>query len=425
MPAASSASKTSSERLHALDALRGFALLLGVVLHATLSFVPGFKYTGWPIIDNSPSATLGLAFFVIHLFRMPIFFLLAGFFARRQFHRQSTKGFLKERAKRILLPLVFGFVLVAPMNVLLIVVVIMPNLKEPLTSLVPERKILPIPLAHLWFLWVLYWYYLLFLGARKLSSLLSKGEGASVSGIVERALTWSCSRGLEPVILALPLATSLFFFDPWHLWEGVPTPNMDLVPQLPVFVGYGVAFVFGWFLQKHSHFMLGWRQRWGTYLILALVVTAVMTSLGGFTPQSSLVIVDGAPKLTPLVGTAKLLCALGYGLSAWLWALGLIGASLHFFSEFSPWRRYLSDSSYWLYIIHLPLIMALQALMMDWPLHWGLKYPLILASAVPVLLLSYHYLVRSTWIGVMLNGRSLPRTIAPKSELQGANAEVG
>ena len=29
------------ERLHALDAVRGFALLLGIVLHATLSFMPG------------------------------------------------------------------------------------------------------------------------------------------------------------------------------------------------------------------------------------------------------------------------------------------------------------------------------------------------------------------------------------------------
>ena len=31
---------SAPERLHALDAVRGFALLLGIVLHATLSFIP-------------------------------------------------------------------------------------------------------------------------------------------------------------------------------------------------------------------------------------------------------------------------------------------------------------------------------------------------------------------------------------------------
>ncbi len=406
-------SKIPSERFHALDALRGFALLLGIVLHATLSFVPGFKYTGWPIIDNSPSTALGLAFFVIHLFRMPIFFVLAGFFARMRFQRkQNIRPFLKECARRILLPLALGWVVVGAINVLLVAVVVMPRLKEPITSLVPAREIVPVPLAHLWFLWALYWYYLLFLGARKLFSLSGKGKGGTLNEGVERVLLWICAHRLEPVILSLPLVISLFLLDPWYLWQGVPSPNTDLVPQLPTFVGYGVAFVFGWFLHKHSHVMAGWRERWAVYLVLAVIATVVTATLGGFTPESSVVIADGGPKLTPLVGGTKLLCALGYGLASWLWLLGLISAALRFLSDYNPRRRYLSDSSYWLYIVHLPLVMALQVLVGGWSLHWSIKYLLILAIAVPVLLLSYHYLVRSTWIGVLLNGRRYPRRIS-------------
>lgn len=406
----STVASVQAERFHGLDALRGFALLLGVVLHATLSFIPGFKYTGWPIVDNSSSPVLALAFFVIHLFRMPVFFLLAGFFARMQFRRYQARGFLKERTRRILLPLLFGTFVVAPLNVVLIAVVVMPGLKDPIVNLLPSRQILPIPLAHLWFLWVLYCFYLLFLLGRVVFRTLVKDKAAVLSGAIERGVNWICARKLEPVVLALPVAVCLATFNQWHLWEGIPTPNTDLVPQLPTAVSYAVAFSFGWFLQKNPSVMFAWRERWIAYLAAAAVVTAAIAVLGDFVPQSSLVDVNGTLSLTALTGTTKLLCALGYGLASWLWTVGLIGVALRFWSGFNARRRYLADSSYWLYIIHLPLIMALQVVVADWPVNWALKYVLILAVAVPVLLLSYHYLVRATWIGKLLNGRRYPRT---------------
>lgn len=85
----STAIAPASERLHALDAVRGFALLLGIVLHATLSFVPAPTRI-WIIQDTHQSLALGLLFFVIHVFRMTTFFLMAGFFARMSFHRRES-----------------------------------------------------------------------------------------------------------------------------------------------------------------------------------------------------------------------------------------------------------------------------------------------------------------------------------------------
>jgi len=45
---------TEQTRLHALDAVRGFAVLAGVVLHVTMSYLTGF--TAWPSLfaDQSP-----------------------------------------------------------------------------------------------------------------------------------------------------------------------------------------------------------------------------------------------------------------------------------------------------------------------------------------------------------------------------------
>jgi glucans biosynthesis protein C len=43
-----------------------------------------------------------------------------------------------------------------------------------------------------------------------------------------------------------------------------------------------------------------------------------------------------------------------------------------------------------------------------WPLPWQIKFPLILAIAIPILLLSYQLLVRNTPLGSWLNGRRYP-----------------
>src|SRR4051794_29517543 len=96
------------ERLHALDAVRGYALLLGIVLHATMSFLPAPSRI-WIIQDSHPSITLGVLFFAIHVFRMTVFFLIAGFFAHLSFHRRGASGFIKDRLQRIALPLAAGW----------------------------------------------------------------------------------------------------------------------------------------------------------------------------------------------------------------------------------------------------------------------------------------------------------------------------
>jgi peptidoglycan/LPS O-acetylase OafA/YrhL len=87
----------------------------------------------------------------------------------------------------------------------------------------------------------------------------------------------------------------------------------------------------------------------------------------------------------------------------------MIGLALRFLSGFSASRRYLADASYWLYLIHLPILMALQVAVsqLDWP--WPIKFAGILGLALPLMLASYHLLVRFSFIGMVLNGRRLRR----------------
>ena len=81
-----------SERLHALDAVRGVALMAGVVFHATMSFLPAPPGVPiWIVMDRERSLTLAVLFHLLHTFRMTTFFLIAGFFAHLTFQRRGAE----------------------------------------------------------------------------------------------------------------------------------------------------------------------------------------------------------------------------------------------------------------------------------------------------------------------------------------------
>jgi peptidoglycan/LPS O-acetylase OafA/YrhL len=69
----------------------------------------------------------------------------------------------------------------------------------------------------------------------------------------------------------------------------------------------------------------------------------------------------------------------------------------------------MADASYWIYLVHYPIVLTLQDLLADVPLHWSIKFPAIVAVTVGFSLLTYHYLVRFTIIGRVLNGRRYTR----------------
>ena len=99
----------SPKRLHHLDALRSFAMLLGIVLHASLSFLP----FPWPVQDSEESS-LWVVFFAIHGFRMPLFFMLSGFFTAMLWRKRGVLSLAKHRVKRVLLPLIIGCFTIIP-----------------------------------------------------------------------------------------------------------------------------------------------------------------------------------------------------------------------------------------------------------------------------------------------------------------------
>jgi glucans biosynthesis protein C len=204
---------------------------------------------------------------------------------------------------------------------------------------------------------------------------------------------------LTAVVLAAPVAAVLYFTKPWLMWFGVPTPDTGLIPNTPALVAFGVAFAFGWLLNRQPDIMNVWRRRWWLNLAIAIGLTAACLAILGPKP----VIVPAAQDQTRLLYVAL------YTVGAWSWVFAIAGFALQFLAGENRTVRYLADSSYWLYIAHLPLVMALQIVVsqLDWP--WYAKFTAVVAAAYTLLLLSYQLLVRYTFVGAILNGRRTRR----------------
>lgn len=384
----------NTERIHSLDAARGLALSLGIVLHATLSF-----FFVVPARDSSPSTTLAVTFFVIHIFRMSVFYLIAGFFAHLVFHQRGLRAFIKDRARRIVVPMIASWPILAPITIGLVIWGLSRTFPNGSESDLPAPE--GLPLTHLWFLYYLCLFYVLALGLR--AAWVALDRSGAVQRAVDRAIRVGFSSYLAPLVLAVPTVAVLFTDPAWPVWFGIKTPDNGLLPQLPAMVAYGSAFVFGWLLHRQSELLATLERQWRVHLALAVALTTACLAWLGPTPN--LLDPFTIPGGTPM----RFAYTLGYALAVWCWTFGLLGAAVRFFSRQSPKLRYLADASYWFYLVHLPIVFALQVLLMDVPLPWMVKFPLILAITFGLLLASYHYLVRSTFLGKILNGRRYPR----------------
>ena len=103
------------ERRHDLDALRAIAMLLGIVLHGLMPFI-GLPEFIFPIQDVSQMPALGMILSGIHGFRMPLFFLISGFFTTMLWRRRGLNALIHHRFKRIFLPLLLGLVTIIPLT---------------------------------------------------------------------------------------------------------------------------------------------------------------------------------------------------------------------------------------------------------------------------------------------------------------------
>lgn len=413
MQQAMNATSDSGRRLDYLDAVRAFALLLGIVFHAGLSFLPVF--IGWAVMDVSTSPLVGGFSLVSHSFRMELFFLIAGFFSSMTLHRDGLAVFIRTRALRIGVPLLLGWFLLRP---LLVSGWIMGaeamrgdvNIREGLISGFATLTSLPTGFlvgTHLWFL-----YYLLLVTTTVLAGRAIVSRVPWLRSMLERygntAARWLAESRSGFAAVVLLSIVCLWRMDGW----GMGTPDKSLVPDLPILGVYLLCFLLGWVWQGHAGLMDRFSRLSASRWLFCGLATAGSLALSGYQ-------VDTGHPRAEWLRFAFTLCYAGM-----MWTL--VGLSLGLFRKYLDRERasvrYLADASYWLYLVHLPIVVWLQIAVSEWPIHWLAKWFFVSAATMLTGLLMYDLVVRSTVLGQLLNGRRKPRALKLRRRNSSAKA---
>ena len=349
-------------RLHSLDAARGSLMILGVLFHA-LVFVYLFQEPA------SLSEFLAVVFThqLLHSFRMPAFFMIAGFFALLLIDKRGRNGFLRNRLLRIGLPFLIFW---QPMVILNAYSSKMGWYGKvgypPPADLVPSDDT-----QHLWFL-----YFLLIFAVV-----------LWVSGpILKKAIARQFTFPLTPTLLLLAIATPLI---PGVI-ERELTTSTRLAVDPGVLVFYFLTFLIGAVVYIGRERLLP--------LLARRSIAYVSIGLGFF--ALFFVSQDWGVPQNPWL----------YSFAIGLLSPGVIGLFLRFASGENRFVRFLSDGSYWLYLIHLPLVFFFLVIGSEAKLSAIANVTMTTLATLLIAYASYKLFVRSTFIGALLNGRRYPFT---------------
>ena len=385
-------------RLHALDNLRALMMWLGIVLHVAINHLTVASPLPWRDPKTSPVADLLLLF--IHSFRMPVFFVLAGFFAALLVARRGAGGMLRNRALRLALPFaLFWPPLFAATTVLAMVYIHLTVRGVPGidTALTPARQPggSPFNTMHLWFLYQLFWFAVLGWAAVRLQPLLP----ARLREALARGVTTLAERRWGFAVLALPLAFAGAFYP-----SGMVTESGSFLPPFAEWVQSGLFFVVGWFIHGRQERLLAlFAARCKGYAAAGLACFAATVWLLGALHGN---------RLAALPHPAFCL-AFAYNATAWLWSLALIGGFVRYLPRQNAVLAYLSQSAYWVYLVHMLGTIGFGILLFNAPFGALTKMALNIAATSLVALASYQLLVRRTPLGTLLNGQRAQRGVQP------------
>ena len=384
-----------NRRYYGLDALRGGMMMLGIVLHACMLYLadPPARYP-FPT-DHNTAYVFNVFLAFIHGFRMPTFFVLAGFFTSLLIEKRGLRGTYSNRAKRILAPLAAGVVTILPITGLLMVTFMLsarygthdfiPSFDAVQTfkqELIAQGFPIDKPtLGHLWFLYYLCFFYLLIPLCDFLVRVSLKFEDSVKRWLVSPLL---------PAAFAVLTAASL-----WPFQGGEVFMEYSFVkPHLPALLYFALFFVLGYIFHHYPVFLPALARNVLSWAVLAAILfplSLVVSHFDAGAPGDNFVLHLGA--------------VLAQGLCTWVLVYLFLGCALRFFDRESPWIVYVSQSAYWVFLVHLPLVFLAGWWLVQFDLPATLKFVLVCGFTSVIAFTTFHYGVQKTWISDFLYGR--------------------
>ncbi|SIO26419.1 Peptidoglycan/LPS O-acetylase OafA/YrhL, contains acyltransferase and SGNH-hydrolase domains [Singulisphaera sp. GP187] len=387
---------------HALESLRVVTTFLVVLYHAALTYVATpLRLTMWVAYDASGFTGFDAFIYWVNGLAMPVFFLAAGVSAPAACESRGPRVFLNHRAHRLLRPLLFGCLTVLPAFYLIWGYGLMATGRCDLGHILswrfpPTVRHNLYGFGHLWFLEYLFLVCVLWCGAWTLHRKLKWGRRSELQDRDQEALpTRLLGSAWRPLLFAIP-TTLIFLVDS----DTMLRVDNVIVPNLFRLLHYAFFFAVGGWISKVREPKQRLMPYGGLYLALSLVLFAGMLPL----------LLQHAA--SPLQGGLRIVFCVCAALFSWLTVFGGLGVLLRLVQGRGPTMRFLSEASFWIYIIHVPIVVLMQVLLL--PLAWPgpLKFLLVSAVSIVLSILSYETIVRRSLVGEIING-ARKRTTKP------------
>ena len=321
---------------------------------------------------------------------MELFFMISGFMFALELRKHTIRSIIQNRFKRIVIPFVLGLILIIP------IVLSLFSLSNHTGFTFLDMDILKqsyingwnkgfdnfFPTAHLWFLYYLIIFYIITLFLKKI---IFKIQVNSIFKLV--------------FIGILISVISMFFMKRW-----VVDNPLTLVPEIPALVHYYLFFILGILANKTPLLTNDIKQK-SKYLLRG----GLLFGLTAIVPQLWFENTDLEYFLLIKLAAILLSCFAIYFLVFGLW-----GYFMRLKLKDSKVLRYVTDSSYWVYISNMPIVVIIQIILIPCDIPVFLKFMISFFGAFIISMFFYEYFVRYTFIGKFLNGKKYPKKIKKK-----------
>jgi len=377
------AAPAARSREFGLDWLRVGAFAILIAYHTGMYFVP------WPWFVKNPrsSEALSWAMSFFAVWRLPLLFFISGAGTWFNLGRRGPGAFVGERATRLLVPLLFGMLVVCPPQTYVERLAAGLHYRSYLDFWETLFSFVPYPRGnltwiHLWFLPYLFTFSVLAL------PLLGFLRGARGRALVERLATF-CERPGRIYLFALPNVAATLALAPF--W-----PRTDnLVADWAHFVNSFLAFLYGFLICSSERFLrLVQRKRkefaWAAFAA-ALTFYALLAT----------------DRLHPLPPAARFAagtvieCALALAM-----ILALVAFAREKLDRDGPGLRRANVAVYPWYVIHQTITVLLGWYWRGWDLPLGIKYALLLTGTLLGTWLAYEIIRRTRVTRVLFGMRA-------------------
>lgn len=368
-------------RIIYIDYLRNFANITRCFIHAAVPYMVTAAPM-WPV-DDKGSWFFDFAIFEGHLFVMELFFMISGFMFAMELKRSTVQKTIKNRLNKIVIPFVLGLIIIVP------IVLSLFSLSKYVGFSFLHLDILQqsyvngwalgleqfFPTAHLWFLYYLIIFYTI--------TLLMKNV----------ILNIKANSILKVVFIGVFISsTCMFFMNRWI----VENP-LTLIPEIPSLIHFYSFFLMGCIsyntpslvenINKNAHYLLG---------------VGLFLAFGAIVPQLWFESNDLDYYFLLKAVAILLSCSAIY-----LLVLGLWGYCSRLKLKDSKLLRYVTDSSYWVYLSNMPIVVILQIMIIPLAIPVFLKFLIVFVGAFAISMLTYECFVRYTIIGGLLNKKRI------------------